>query len=297
MLSIEQLQSYDNWVGRSPQEIRGSVLHHKGWAKVFPRSRPFPLWASRVRNYFNETPTQLKLLRVGERSRAKSREKIDLGSLLKQGGLIAVFAFSGDVYKDEAGRFWFEMSTIGTPYHYKGRGASDATWYKTWEAFVSRQKSTPVFKLTSPDRTGGSLELCVHNWQHHGGKSEVGPEGKLVNIRTKVVINEIYKGSYNYSETGIVGLDEHEFRDVEPHREEYGFYVDPPPKMSARRFPRNDGKGRAIAESHRYYAKAGRLVKKPDPEPIAPTTRARGAPHKEQHAGTHVSSSGQVSHR
>ena len=252
MLSIAELQSYENWVGRSPLEIRGSVLHHRGWAKVFPRSKPFPTWASRVRNYFNETPAQLMLLNIAERGKAKSRAKLGLGSLVDQ-GLFATLAFSGDVYKDDTGRYWFEMSTAGTIYHYKGR-VSDAAWYKKWEAFVSRQKSTPVFKLISPDRTGGSLELCVHNWQHHEGKSEIGPKGKWVNIRTKVVINEIYRGSYNYSETGIVGFEEHQFRDVKPHLEEYGFYVNPPARMSARRFPSHDGRRRLIADSDSYYA-------------------------------------------
>jgi hypothetical protein len=295
MLTIAELRNYDNWVGRSPQEIRGSVLHHRGWAKVFPDSEPFPLWASRVRNYFNVRPNQLMLLGIRERARAKDKAKLDVSSLAKKGAF-AVFSLSGDVYKDDTGRPWFEMSTTGTIYHYKGQ-VSDAGWYKKWEAFVSRQKSTPVFKLISPDRTGGSLELCVHNWQHHAGKSEIGPEGKWVNIRTKVVINELYRGSYNYSETGIMGYDEHVFRDVEPHVEEYGFYVNPPSKMSARRFPCHDRKGRAIADSDDYYGKtkARRRVRKP--EPMVPTTRARGAPHREQAAGTHVTSSGQVLHR
>lgn len=251
MLSIEQLRSYENWVGRSPQEIRGSVLRHGGWAKVFPRHGRFPLWASRIRNYFNARPDQLMLLGVATRGRAKTRAGLNVGALMDK-GLFATLAFSGDVYKDGNGRHWFEMSTAGTIYHYKGQ-VSDALWYKKYEAFVSRQKSTPVFKLVSPDGTGGSREICVHNWQHHEGKSQIGPEGKWVNVRTKIVINEIYRGSYNYSETGIVGFKDHEYRDVESHREEYGFYVNPPMQESARRFPSHDGKRRAIADSDSYY--------------------------------------------
>jgi hypothetical protein len=255
MLAISQLKRYENWVGHSPLEIRGAVVALGGWVKVFPRGEPFPLWASRVRNYFNERPNQLKLLGVKERSKAKRLIGLSPASLARK-GLFATLGFSGDVYVDEVGRYWFEMSTAGTIYHYEGE-VSDALWYKKWEAFVSRQKSIPVFKLISPDRTGGSLELCVHNWTSLGGKSQIGPEGKWVNIKTRVVINEVYKGSYNYSETGLMGFDEHNFRDVEPHSEEAGFYADPRPStetLANRRFQRDDWRGRPIADSDDYIS-------------------------------------------
>lgn len=252
MLSIDELNSYQNWIGKSPQEIRRAVVDHGGWAKVFPRGDAFPLWASRVRNYFNERPMQLMLLGVLERGRAESRTGLTPSSLYHRGAY-ALLGFSGDVYRDEASRHWFEMSTASTVYHYEGQ-VSNAMWYKKWEAFVSRQKSTPVFKLISSDGTGGSLEVILHNWQSVGGKSQIGPEGKWVTIRTKVVINEIYRGSYNYSDTGIMGFKDHEFRDVKPHRQEFGFYVNPPRKQSARRFPSDDRKGRKIVESDGYFS-------------------------------------------
>lgn len=165
-----------------------------------------------------------------------------------------MLAYSGDVYKDETGRPWFEISTGGTYYHYEGE-VSNKTWYKTWEAAVSTQKSTPVFKLTSPDKTGGSLEVCIHNWQHHEGRSTIGPEGKWINVRTKVVLDEIYKGSYNYSETGTMTYRDHKFRDIASHREQYGFYLNPPSDLSTllRQFPSQDRKGREIVDSERYF--------------------------------------------
>ena len=253
MLTRAQLTDYANWIGQSPVEVRKAVIQHGGWSDVFPDKQPFPLWASRVRNYFNDRPARLKLLGVRERSLAKENACLNVGCLAGK-GLFATFGFSGDVYVDEDNRNWFEMSTAGTVYHYAGK----VTKLKKVDAFLSVQKKMPVFKLISPDGTGGSLEVCIHNFFHGvvgRGKSQIGPEGKWVSVRTHVVVDELHKGSYNYSETGIAGFDAHELRDVKPHKDETGFYADPSraTALSERRFVRDDRKGRPIADSAKYF--------------------------------------------
>ena len=63
MLDLAELKEYSNWAGRTALEIRLAAIAWGGWAKVFPKgSEPFPMWASRVRNYFNEKPKIWKKL-------------------------------------------------------------------------------------------------------------------------------------------------------------------------------------------------------------------------------------------
>jgi hypothetical protein len=238
MLSLSALRDYNEWVGRTALEIRLAAIAYRGWANVFPKgSETFPMWASRVRNYFNEKPRKLKLLHLKEAGKA----------WIASGYRGATFGLSGDVYEDGEGRHWFEMSTAGVGYHYEGE-VSDAAWYKTWESAVSLQKHTPLFKLISPDGTGGSLEVCIHNWQHHEGASTIGQRGEWMDVRDRVVLNEILKGSYNYSETTVVGFGAHKYRDIDSHSKETGFYLDPRYSQSQmhRVFPRNDPRGRSI---------------------------------------------------
>jgi hypothetical protein len=196
------LQNPEYWVGKTALQILQAVKGCGGWARVFPRTgKSFPNWASRVRNYFNERPERLRLLRF---------RKADVAN---EFGAAALLALSGDVYEDECGRTSYEMSTGGTGYHYGEFGKPGVG--KAVVTAILSQKVIPVFKLISPDGTGGSMELCIHNWQlptevlgHYVGdygKRKIGAENEWVNVRTKVVISEEYRGSYNYSETTIHG--------------------------------------------------------------------------------------------
>jgi hypothetical protein len=228
MLTLSQLQHYDNWVDQTADDVLRSAIAAGGWAKVFPkqidpkrppRSVAFPHWASRIRNYFNITPGKLKRLALMEGDKA-----------WRASGLSS-FGFTNVAYIDEKGRHWFQMQASATIYHYDG---SDG-WgrWKLSEALVLGQEDTPVFKLISPDGSGGSREVCIHNPNTDVpgtiGKSEVGPIGRWISIRTKAVINEMEQGSYNYSETGIVGLSAHNYRDVDPHKAKakFGYYKNP----------------------------------------------------------------------
>ena len=227
MLSLSQLQSYDNWIDQTAETVLRSAIAAGGWKRVFPKTlskgkslriKPFPDWASRVRNYFNVTPSKLKQLSLLDG--AKAWRAKDLGST----------GFTSIVYIDDMGQYWFQMQAIAAIYHYKGT-VKDWGWWKFSESLTLGQEDTPIFKLVSPDDSGGSRELCVHNFNTNvkgaKGKSTIGPIDKWVKIQTKVVLDTIYRGSYNYSETGIVGYFEHKYRDVEPHKEDYWYYKNP----------------------------------------------------------------------
>ena len=73
LLHITNVQDYHNWIDLSPATILNFVKNNGGWVKAFPRSKEFPVWASRLRNYFNVTPTRLTRLDVARAARlAKS---------------------------------------------------------------------------------------------------------------------------------------------------------------------------------------------------------------------------------
>ena len=135
---------------------------------------------------------------------------------------------------------------------------------KAASSFLKSQAVIPVFKLVSPDGTGGSMEVCIHNWQRpieksfleytlgtpkpdSIGKRKIGRMNEWVNVRTKVVISEKYRGSYNYSETVIVGFGEHKYRDITPHKSHGGRYLNPnhrlmraQRRMTANLFPKSN---------------------------------------------------------
>jgi hypothetical protein len=57
-MNLEQLRDYNNWVGKSPKEVLDAVRKVEGgWVTVFPDK--LPLWAHRVRNFFNREPKSL----------------------------------------------------------------------------------------------------------------------------------------------------------------------------------------------------------------------------------------------
>lgn len=61
-MNINDLRNYECWINKSPHEIFFASKALGGWKNVFPASKPFPVWASKVRNYFNILPTTLMRL-------------------------------------------------------------------------------------------------------------------------------------------------------------------------------------------------------------------------------------------
>jgi hypothetical protein len=61
-MKLEELQKYEFWKEKTAQEIFFAAKLHGGWKNVFPATKPFPVWASKVRNYFNILPTCLTRL-------------------------------------------------------------------------------------------------------------------------------------------------------------------------------------------------------------------------------------------
>jgi hypothetical protein len=247
MTCLSDLQTYSYWIGKSADEIRRAVIAHGGWTRVFPGR--VPVWASRVRSYFNDIPNELKLLDLFKGGAAARRvNRFEIWEDFK-----AAKALSGDVYEDRSGRHWYEMHTAGTVYHYPGK----VDWWKPRRAAIAPQAHIPVFKLVSPDGSGGSCEVCIHNWQLQReswnpvtrGKTTIGKPGKWVSIRTKVVLDPVYQASYNYSETVVMGFSAHELRDVKSHSEADGFYLSirSETPLSMRRFPPTDRSGTALA--------------------------------------------------
>lgn len=59
-MNLFELQNYDFWLVRSPAKVLAAVAAIGGWKVVFPTK--LPVWASKVRNYFNVPPIMLKRL-------------------------------------------------------------------------------------------------------------------------------------------------------------------------------------------------------------------------------------------
>lgn len=246
-MNINELQQYKEWIGKSPVYIRKAVIDAGGWARVFPMSREFPEWGSRVRNFFNVTPVTLELLSSakGGHQMSQIKNRIYYYEIWKrtplQDQVKEVRALNGDVYVDENGRPWFEMDKLGAIYHIPG----EMNLKKMKTVYYAKYSQMPVFKYISPDDTGGSLEVCVFN---RNRASTFGRVGEVVQVSPWLIRNEVYRGSYNYAETVVRGIKEHEYRDVTPHKEKKGFYVNPPlySSFADRRFPANDDDGKPL---------------------------------------------------
>ncbi len=210
---LTELQNYKNWIGERPGDIQRAVIHHGGWSKVFP----FKVddWANSIRNYFNVTPRFLTQIKG-----APDVQKA--GFWGDKGDTATALALTDEAYKDETGRYWYQMSTGALGYHYKGGATSKAG--ATW-AYLNPQSGFPIFKLVSPDGTGGSYEVCIINYGH---ESTVGRLRQLNDVANRIVTDNHYQGSYNYSETVVMGFDEHDRRDIKPHKVMVLPYLDPP---------------------------------------------------------------------
>ena len=280
-MNLNDLRNYRNWVGLSARVLHEEVIRVGGWTFVFPTK--VPRWASRVRNFFNVTPSTLTRLPAEAEKRiaaAAQRFKFELEcqenqyynrydkaarrpdpagrvslaykvsahcpakpsqAVLDTGRLdrIAINrALHGAVYKDEAGRLWFQMSAGSTIYHYGGApfvAPADAVVVNE----IKGQNDTPVFKMISLDGTGGSCEVIIKN----RGSDTLVPAGVTIHVRNLVETHEVYQGSYNFSETIQMGLAAHQLRDVKPHVGAWDFYVNPAHRywtLDQRTFPDKD---------------------------------------------------------
>jgi hypothetical protein len=293
MLSIDDLNDYNKWLETTPADVLFSATGLGGWSQVFPSQ--VPVWASKVRNYFNVLPTTLRRLenqaaqamlgaKTGPRMtflanchqdqtfnryhRGKptplgpapdpfkvhaacparaSKETMHMDDFIPTRD-----ALSNDVYLDDHGWLWYQMSAGATIYHWGG----EVRWPSGEAAYtqvVTRQKGVPVFKLVSMDGSGGSREVILLNYgagSAGGGGDNIGKVNAHENIYKRIIRDPIKQGSYNYSEATQVGFSDHERRDVKTHRHETDFYVNPADMHSdlkLRKFPKNDKKGNLLA--------------------------------------------------
>lgn len=248
-MTPEKLRDYRYWYENdlNAEQILKAVQGFKGgWKAVFPKG--IPCWASRLRNYFNILPDSLMRFDW-------QREQTIYKKNLVDGGFMAFHALHGAVYKDEKNRVWLQMATAAGVYHYEG----EVNKRKKAAAFLKPQMMMPIFKLVSPDGTGGSLELVLTNPKGHlFGDSTVVDPLHWKKISDRIVDHWLYEGSYNYAETVTVGYDNHVKADVDTHREWPGFYINPDQKspLKDREFPERDGRGALLFEQIKYISPA-----------------------------------------
>lgn len=157
------------------------------------------------------------------------------------------------------------MDPGGAIYHY-----GEKPWWpggeSVWVSTFKGQKQVPVFKLVSPDGTGGSRECCITNpfdepFQMgkivvpNKGKANIGAVNEEVKVADRMVKDPVKQGSYNYAETVDQGLAAHNRYDVDTDLMTPTFFVDPPDRFSQllfRRFPENDGQGKPLADQVDY---------------------------------------------
>ncbi len=267
-MNLEMLGNYNEWLKKSPEDILKAVKNY-GWAKVFEKG--LPRWAHRVRNYFNREPRFL--MRLDKKESEISLKILDYTTNIKNEGRLDEFirsrALSGDIYTDETKIIkWFQMSPGGTIFHFK-----DVT-NKTMEAIAQDrlgQSNTPIFKLISPDGTGGSCETIIKNLVQARGTVQqiarsLGPLTQLSNSGNRdsniglanavapvahlIITLPKFQGSYNYAETASRGIAAHNKFDVDTHKKDE-HYVNPPDRfspLSSRGFPTNDNERKPLAE-------------------------------------------------
>jgi hypothetical protein len=168
----------------------------------------------------------------------------DIRSHGQLGSFVGKRTLTGHVYFDEEIEVWYQMSAGGTIYHW----GDDVRFERLEAAYTQKvhgQTGIPIFKLVCPDGTGGSKETIVTNpvvervkvvgprgteWELHRS-SKIGDTNQQVLVKQRVVTQMKYQGSYNFSETAVVGLDDHKKRDVEPHKKDRN-YIDPPDRFA-----------------------------------------------------------------
>lgn len=251
MSTARDLSFYRHWIGRTPHFILTQVRQVGGWGAVFQDR--FPAWASRVRNFFNDTPTTLSIL--------PTRESVAALKLVRSNPFDVSTSLLPVIYRGNNTlpyNFWVTFEKEGSVLHYEGGSVP--------RALLTRQERIPVFKLVCPDGTGGSSEIVIHNWQlqsddpragggnayRHGHKTVGGmkPGDRLMNIRTKLVVTPEYRGSYNYADAANAGFWAHKRMDMNPDKvAKDPFHIIFPPRgvsFASRRFPERDNQGRLI---------------------------------------------------
>lgn len=298
-MTLDELGNYTEWLKVSPSDILREVKLHGGWKAVFPHH--LPAWAHKVRNYFNVEPRSLTRLEASaekvymrkinkdldEMQRNKQIKWLKAHPILNKLSWVRLLphpppdtpdlhigfdlgmgdhlaedgALSGDVYKD-GDVIWYQMSPGGTIYHFKDPKNPEI---EAIQQTALGQLFTRVFKLVSPDGTGGSSETIVKNPLNIRiptplssgfimvGKTIIGHAGHQVPVSDEIVKDPWFQGSYNYAETVITGLAAHKDRDVTPHEHHHvkGIYVNPPDQdrhtLIHRKFPVNDNNGMLLA--------------------------------------------------
>ena len=236
-----ELRDANEWVGQNAQCILDSVRRADGWKNVFPDPFPFPMWLHKLRNYFNVEPTTLRLV-------DKATTTIRMGEISKYGrlkGLTGSRTLSGHVYVDEYNRVWYQMGPGGSIYHW----GDDPSWHAPIDAGFTHlfrgQTGIPIFKLICPDGTYGSNETIVSNEMERRevvgttgrsyevkGRPQIGDVNQTVSVKRQLITTMEHQGSYNFAETAVLGLDDHEKFDVHTHKKDK-VYIDPPDRFSA----------------------------------------------------------------
>jgi len=308
LLDLKALGDYGNWIGETAWDVHGSVMRAGGWQQVFPGALPrwasrirqyFNLTPMTLKLLDHEESSRYlqavqTALPASERAKARRNELQSRGMgisfyapgnsttpgtpLVKpdpyapietlSGNIGTMMALSGDVYEDALGRsIWFQMSPGGAIYHFGEKIRSPTL--RSIEASADGQKFAPVFKLVSPDGTGGSREVCIKNpfdvptntkvdsrvngpLQMMVGHTTIGAVNEVVNVADRIVKDSVAQGSYNYAETVVKGLPTHQRLDVNTDPMTPGFYVEPPnlfqfAELYMRRFPENDPLGMPLA--------------------------------------------------
>jgi hypothetical protein len=239
MLNLKELRDYSNWIEITPGHVRLSVLGVGGWQQVFPGD--LPRWASKVRNYFNLNPMSLTLC-----DEKTSRDLVN-ASFSKDNAS----ALSGQVYQGPHGEsIWFQMVPGAAVLHFPGELPSsdfDAAM-AAMKANNDGQAKIPVFKLVSPDGTGGSMECVITN----NGSTTIGPVNEEVKLADRFVKDPVRLGSYNYAETSVVGLPAHRRLDMITDPMVPGYFFQPhdlfkDTQLYNRRFPDKDWQGKPLA--------------------------------------------------
>ena len=237
LLYKSELQDSTDWVLQNAQDILDSVKKAGGWAKVFPKG--VPPWLHKLRNYFNVEPKCLTLVD----KTVTDHWMQDIRSHGELCGPVGSRTLSGDVYFDEEVEVWYQMGAGGSIYHW-----GDKVQFPRLEAAHTHlfrgQTGIPIFKLICPDGTGGSKETIISNPKvrivrvvasqgvrdEMQGRTKIGGTNKQVLVLDRVETKMKYQGSYNFSETSVVGLDEHKKNDVKPHENDEQ-YIDPPDRF------------------------------------------------------------------
>ena len=227
-MNFNDLKTYDYWIGKTALDIKQSVgCTVKGWEFVFPEGGTFPAWANKVRNYFNEIPTQLAVV-------GKLKAKTLAGRLSKPGILSKFGLPDGDdypfVFVDNKGNHWFLMTPGGGVYH-QGDG-SPGFWDKVGAQFMDQDET--IFKLVSPDLIGGSSEVIIKNPRKINNLGNTSMKNWKNNLQSPFfsIVSDIdfdnkTRGTYNFSETLTKGFTAHDYRDIKPHENMIGSYLSP----------------------------------------------------------------------